>query len=73
MVSYATFGAPTPFDPDARWVTSPLVSPRVLGALRLAAGLYALATLCVVLAVDVSRGEGKACVLPTVLQMCAGC
>ncbi|KAI0781329.1 hypothetical protein BD413DRAFT_600712 [Trametes elegans] len=42
---YARFGVDAPFDPQHTLVTSPILSPRVLAATRLALGLYALGAL----------------------------
>ena len=50
MVSvYTLLGVSTPFDPEARLVTSWLLPPRALAALRLTLGTYALATIFAIL------------------------
>ncbi|KAJ7601864.1 hypothetical protein DFH06DRAFT_378554 [Mycena polygramma] len=59
LVSWATLGAPLPFDPRAKFVSSPLLSPTALAAVRILLALYALATICTVLAFDVAAGDGK--------------
>ncbi|KAJ6471615.1 hypothetical protein C8R47DRAFT_745487 [Mycena vitilis] len=59
LVSWASLGAPRPFDPRHKFVSSPLLSPTLLAALRILLALYALATICTVLAFDVAAGDGK--------------
>ncbi|KAI9567861.1 hypothetical protein HD554DRAFT_843006 [Boletus coccyginus] len=48
--SFAGFGVPSPFDPTFHYVTSPVFSPVVLGALRLLVAVYTLITTIVTLA-----------------------
>ncbi|KAJ7282446.1 hypothetical protein C8J57DRAFT_45356 [Mycena rebaudengoi] len=57
--SWSTVGAGSPFDPQHKFVTSPVFSAPVLASIRLLFALYALCTICTVLAVSVSNHEGS--------------
>ncbi|KAG2338771.1 hypothetical protein BDR05DRAFT_978006 [Suillus weaverae] len=48
-LSYESFGVSAPFDPACRLVTSPFLSPRSLGTLRLLFAVYSLVTTITVL------------------------
>ncbi|KAJ6450379.1 hypothetical protein C8R45DRAFT_916895 [Mycena sanguinolenta] len=57
--SWYRFGVEDTFDPQYKFVSSPFLSPSVLAGIRLLLALYALCTVCTVLAFDVSMGSGK--------------
>ncbi|KAJ6599728.1 hypothetical protein DFH09DRAFT_1503858 [Mycena vulgaris] len=50
LLTWARLGVSTPFDPHHKFVSSPLLPPAALAALRLLLVLYAVASLCTVLA-----------------------
>lgn len=52
---YALFGAPTPFDPTYKWVTSTFLSPMTLAVLRLTMAFYGLVTLVFAMSWDFGR------------------
>ncbi|KAJ6599716.1 hypothetical protein DFH09DRAFT_1021167 [Mycena vulgaris] len=58
LLTWARLGVSTPFDPHHKFVSSPLLPPAFLAALRLLLALYAVASLCTVLAFDVAAGAG---------------
>lgn len=51
-LSFEGFGVPAPFDPSFHYVTSPVFSPMILGALRLLFAVYALITAIITLAFE---------------------
>lgn len=51
-LSFEGFGVSSPFDPTFHYVTSPVFSPLILGALRLLFAVYALITAITVLAFE---------------------
>ncbi|KAJ7472933.1 hypothetical protein B0H11DRAFT_2037790 [Mycena galericulata] len=60
VFSYAHLGVDqTLFDPYRKFVSSPVLSPVLLAAIRTLLALYALSTICTVLAFDVAMGDGK--------------
>ncbi|KAJ6540587.1 hypothetical protein B0H19DRAFT_1036390 [Mycena capillaripes] len=59
VFSWAHLGVGAPFDPQYKFISSPVFSPAVLAGIRLLLALYALCTLCTVLGFDVAAGEGK--------------
>jgi len=50
--AWTLLGAPSPFDPDFKFVTSSFLSPLVLGAIRLFLAIYTLTTLLTILIWD---------------------
>ncbi|KAJ6599735.1 hypothetical protein DFH09DRAFT_1355834 [Mycena vulgaris] len=58
LLTWARLGVSTPFDPHHKFVSSPLLPPAALAALRLLLALYAVASLCTVLAFNVAAGIG---------------
>ncbi|KAJ6473471.1 hypothetical protein DFH09DRAFT_1057639 [Mycena vulgaris] len=58
LLTWARLGVSTPFDPSHKFVSSPVFHPAALAALRLLLALYAVASLCIVLAFDVAAGAG---------------
>ncbi|KAJ7811005.1 hypothetical protein B0H14DRAFT_2861385 [Mycena olivaceomarginata] len=59
LFSWAHFGVEHTFDPQYKFVSSPLFSPSVLAGLRSLVALYSLCTICTVLGFDVAAGDGK--------------
>jgi len=59
VFSWSRFGVEDTFDPQHKFVSSPVFSPYVLAGFRSLLALYALCTVCTVLAFDVSSGDGK--------------
>ncbi|KAJ7754227.1 hypothetical protein DFH07DRAFT_1061309 [Mycena maculata] len=57
-LSWAHLGAPPAFDPHRKFVSSPLLSPAALAAVRLLLALYALCAIATDLAFDVALGAG---------------
>lgn len=51
-LSFEGFGVSSPFDPSFHYVTSPVFSPVILGALRLLFAVYALITAIITLVFD---------------------
>jgi hypothetical protein len=52
---YVRLGAPAPFDPQHTFVTSPVLSPLALAAVRFVLAFYTLFTLVFVLVWDAVR------------------
>ncbi|KAJ7258413.1 hypothetical protein B0H12DRAFT_1109842 [Mycena haematopus] len=59
VFSWYRFGVEDTFDPQYKFVSSPVFSPYVLAGIRCLLALYTLCTVCTVLAFDVSMGSGK--------------
>lgn len=63
LFSWHHLGVEHTFDPQHKFVSSPLVSPSVLAGIRLVFALYALGTICTDLGFNVNSGDGKRCVV----------
>ncbi|KAJ7512224.1 hypothetical protein B0H11DRAFT_1843971 [Mycena galericulata] len=60
VFTYAHLGVDEPtFDPHRKFVSSPVLSPALLAATRTLLALYALSTICTVLAFNVAMGDGN--------------
>ncbi|KAF7348776.1 hypothetical protein MVEN_01397100 [Mycena venus] len=59
VFSWYRFGVERTFDPQHKFVSSPVVSPSILAGIRCLLALYALVTICTVLGFDVASGDGK--------------
>ncbi|KAJ7034634.1 hypothetical protein C8F04DRAFT_1101637 [Mycena alexandri] len=59
LLSWHRMGVQSTFDPQYKFVSSPVVSPAVLAVIRLVLALYALCTITTILGFDVAEGDGK--------------
>ncbi|KAJ7719295.1 hypothetical protein B0H16DRAFT_1607044 [Mycena metata] len=59
LLSWHRLGVQSTFDPQYKFVSSPVVSPAVLAGIRLVLALYALCTITTVLGFDIAEGDGK--------------
>ncbi|KAJ7472939.1 hypothetical protein B0H11DRAFT_1345230 [Mycena galericulata] len=59
VFSYAHLGVDPTFDPHRKFVSSPVLSPALLAAARTLLALYAICTICTVLAFNVAMGDGN--------------